>query len=179
MQNISHVLSEMGLPWIKGLKPAPHVGSNVYSKIEEIIKNNKYFTNLLYESTSDPTILDARVKSLPNMKGKRPPKGKKAPQKYSSTSTDQFERDPEVKRWILDNTGKNCECCGKKPFIRKSDGSPYREVHHLRQLSHGGSDRTSNAVAICADCHREMHYGRNRDNMLIDLYKKINRLKPE
>ena len=34
MQNISYVFSEMGREWIKGLRPAKNVGSNVFKEIE-------------------------------------------------------------------------------------------------------------------------------------------------
>jgi 5-methylcytosine-specific restriction protein A len=34
MQNISHVLAEKGQVWVKGLKPARNVGTNVAAEIE-------------------------------------------------------------------------------------------------------------------------------------------------
>ncbi|TIP06444.1 MAG: HNH endonuclease [Mesorhizobium sp.] len=38
MQNISHVLSLMGLPWIEGYKPLPNVGSNTVEALQKIIE---------------------------------------------------------------------------------------------------------------------------------------------
>ena len=60
-------------------------------------------------------------------------------------------------------TGGNCESCKKPaPFV-KPGGDFYLEVHHLRRLVDGGSDTVTNAVAVCPNCHRELHYGNERD----------------
>jgi len=45
------------------------------------------------------------------------------------------------------------------PFLRKKDQSPYLEVHHMIQLADGGEDTTENAVALCPNCHRQLHFG--------------------
>ena len=53
-----------------------------------------------------------------------------------------------------------CEKCGcKAPFIRKSDNTPYLEVHHTIPLSEGGADNLDNTIALCPNCHRELHFG--------------------
>ena len=53
-----------------------------------------------------------------------------------------------------------CERCNKKaPFNRKSDNTPYLEVHHVESLSNGGADSLDNVLALCPNCHRELHYG--------------------
>ena len=39
------------------------------------------------------------------------------------------------------------------------DNSPFLEAHHIKQLAKGGLDTISNAVAVCPNCHRELHYG--------------------
>jgi 5-methylcytosine-specific restriction protein A len=33
------------------------------------------------------------------------------------------------------------------------------EVHHKTPLSARGEDTVENAIALCANCHRELHYG--------------------
>lgn len=43
-------------------------------------------------------------------------------------------------------------------------------------LSDGGSDTTNNAVAICPNCHRELHYGRNRLERMETIYANVGRL---
>jgi 5-methylcytosine-specific restriction protein A len=46
--------------------------------------------------------------------------------------------------------------------MRSKDGMPYLEVHHVKQLKDGGSDRIDNAVALCPNCHRKAHYGKEK-----------------
>jgi 5-methylcytosine-specific restriction endonuclease McrA len=33
----------------------------------------------------------------------------------------------------------------------------HTQYHHLKQVSHGGKSKTSNLVALCANCHSEIH----------------------
>lgn len=71
-----------------------------------------------------------------------------------------YRRNPDVIVAVLRRADGFCERCGNKaPFSRRSDGSPYLEVHHWRSLSKGGEDTVENAVALCPNCHREFHYG--------------------
>lgn len=71
-----------------------------------------------------------------------------------------FQRNPYVVIDVLRRAQGICERCSKKaPFKRKTDGSPYLEVHHKKMLAHGGEDTVSNAIALCPNCHREAHYG--------------------
>lgn len=53
-----------------------------------------------------------------------------------------------------------CEKCNSNaPFTRKKDNTPYLEVHHKLPLSEGGFDIIDNAIAVCPNCHRELHFG--------------------
>lgn len=71
-----------------------------------------------------------------------------------------YERNPDVVAKVLKRAEGTCELCRQPaPFNRKRDGSPYLEVHHIKQLSLGGSDIVSNAQALCPNCHRKAHYG--------------------
>lgn len=71
-----------------------------------------------------------------------------------------FRRNPDVIAEVLIRAGGKCEHCGKAaPFLRKSDGSPYLEVHHKHMLADGGDDTVENAIALCPNCHRQSHYG--------------------
>lgn len=72
----------------------------------------------------------------------------------------EFDRNPDVIAEVLERAKGICEKCEKKaPFIRKSDRTPYLEVHHITQLSDDGDDTVENAIALCPNCHREKHYG--------------------
>ena len=71
-----------------------------------------------------------------------------------------FKRSPYVVAEVLHRAAGVCGACLKAaPFTRKKDGVPYLEVHHRRQLAHGGEDTVANAIAVCPNCHRELHYG--------------------
>lgn len=71
-----------------------------------------------------------------------------------------FRRNADVIVAVLIRANGLCESCFEKaPFLRRSDGSPYLEVHHRVPLSHGGEDTVENAAALCPNCHRKAHFG--------------------
>jgi len=70
-----------------------------------------------------------------------------------------FARNPDVIASVLCRASGVCEGCRMPaPFKRKSDGTPYLEVHHRIRLSDGGEDSVENALALCPNCHRATHY---------------------
>lgn len=74
-----------------------------------------------------------------------------------------YKRNPDIVAEALFRAGGRCEqCTDPAPFMRASDGSPYLEVHHVRSLSDGGEDSLANVIALCPNCHREIHHGRAR-----------------
>ena len=71
----------------------------------------------------------------------------------------EFARNPDVVAEVLHRANGNCEACeNPAPFLRR-DGRPYLEVHHKVQLAHNGEDCVANSIALCANCHRQSHYG--------------------
>lgn len=77
-----------------------------------------------------------------------------------SVKTTAYKRNADVIVEVLERAKGNCErCSNPAPFIRESDGTHYLEVHHKIPLSEGGEDTVENAIALCPNCHREMHYG--------------------
>jgi HNH endonuclease len=82
------------------------------------------------------------------------------PDKVTMTVTT-FIRNPDVIAEVLERANGKCEFCKTPaPFLRAKDRSPYLEVHHKRQLAHGGEDSIENAIALCPNCHREAHFGK-------------------
>ena len=71
-----------------------------------------------------------------------------------------------------------CEGCAK-PAPFEKDGRPFLEVHHVKHLAQEGSDRPSNAVALCPNCHRRCHHSSDRDEFTAQLYEKVGRLEEE
>ena len=170
MQNISFIYFSNGRDYVHGLKPAKNVGANVLPTLEELIHK--------HDPTLSQSILsfDAEVTKFRRANNLSKPEGKAVPNRQEK-NTAVYDRDPRVVAWLLDNSGGKCECCMKAAPFRKSSGELYLEVHHLRRLADGGTDTITNAIAICPNCHREMHYGENRKILLRLVYEKIPRLK--
>jgi 5-methylcytosine-specific restriction protein A len=75
-------------------------------------------------------------------------------------TTTVFVRNPDVVAEVLYQANGCCQRCKKPaPFQRSSDGTPYLEVHHKLPLALDGKDNVENAIALCPNCHREMHFG--------------------
>ena len=129
------------------------------------------------DSTSDDELFKKRVKEILEKGHIDKPVGIKKPKKVSKTS-EVYERSPKVTAWLLQNSDGNCELCMSKGF-KKRDGDIYLEVHHVKQLNKNGSDRPENAVAVCPNCHKYLHYGENAEERIAQLYHKISRLVKE
>lgn len=72
-----------------------------------------------------------------------------------------YARNPDVVAEVLVRANGVCEVCRKPaPFRRAKDGRPYLEVHHKIQLAAKGEDTVENAIAVCPNCHRHAHYGK-------------------
>lgn len=172
MQNISYVYALLGRRWVEGLKPAKNVGTNVIATLERAIAK--------VEGQSGEPIaqFEHEVETLRKSIPQAAPTGNTAPAKIVSAST-QFVRDPRVVAWVLNAANGKCECCGDDAPFARIDGSPYLEVHHLKRLADGGTDRVSNAIALCPNCHRELHFGINRSDLLSSVYGRIQRLVAE
>lgn len=71
-----------------------------------------------------------------------------------------FIRNALVVAEVRSRARGKCERCKKDaPFLRSKDSKPYLEVHHIKPLADGGEDTVANALALCPNCHRELHYG--------------------
>lgn len=74
------------------------------------------------------------------------------------------ERGP-IGRLVKKATGFKCQLCdglGLNPIgFRKKNGEPYVEAHHVMPVSKRevGSLSASNVMTLCANHHRETHYG--------------------
>jgi len=104
------------------------------------------------------------------------PGGNPAPKAFIAPVT-QYQRDTSVKGWVLKQAQGICECCRQPAPFEGSDGRPYLEVHHVRQLAEQGPDTPANTVAVCPNCHRELHYGRQAKELVEALYQTVDRLR--
>ena len=55
------------------------------------------------------------------------------------------------KRNYIDDIGGKCQVCNQKFKSRHLD------IHHIKHIAKGGSDRISNIIALCPTCHRKVH----------------------
>lgn len=101
-------------------------------------------------------------------KEKRPPKRANGQMVYV--------RDRQTSLNALELAGYRCEIDGSHAtFIRKNWDKPYTEPHHLVPLSHSDDfdvslDVEENIVSLCSNCHNQIHYGRDADTLLTQLY---------
>lgn len=68
-----------------------------------------------------------------------------------------FPRNPYIVEYVKRRARGICDFCEKKAPFSNIDGKPYLECHHVKWLADGGMDRVENAVALCPNCHRQMH----------------------
>lgn len=90
-----------------------------------------------------------------------------------------YPRSKTVSRNALKMAEYKCEVDPEhKLFIRKNSDVNYTEPHHLVPLSaytdfpNINLDREQNVVSLCSNCHNQLHYGKDIEEMLFDLYIK-------
>jgi 5-methylcytosine-specific restriction endonuclease McrA len=99
------------------------------------------------------------LQDSPTARRKRLALAPKTPIQIEVRSTT-FLRNSDVIAEVLTRAKGRCELCMEAaPFPRKSDGTPYLEVHHKVRLADGGEDTVENAHALCPNCHRREHFG--------------------
>ncbi len=165
MRNISHVLALMGRDWIPGLPPAKNVGVRVAGQIEALICE-------LEGRHESPRAAEAVVVAKLRNTLRQRPDGSKTPEKSTST-TSSFVRNLQVKAWVLERANGTCEACDQPAPFLGADDFPFLEVHHLRKLADDGSDTVTNAVAVCPNCHRRLHFSKDALAYRETLYGKV------
>ena len=91
-------------------------------------------------------------------KNSLPPSGWKPPR--IATTVYAFARNAAVAAEVRLRAKGICENCkNPAPFIKKGNGLPFLEVHHIVRLADEGEDTVENAMAVCPNCHRQLHYG--------------------
>lgn len=168
MQNISYVLALMGRDWIKGLPPAKNVGANVASLIEKLIGEIEGRSEV---PRAGEVLTVAKARKTLRSK----PKGNSSPTTTTTTTTS-FVRDAQVKAWVLERAKGTCEACTEPAPFFGADSFPFLEVHHVRRLADGGSDTVSNAVALCPNCHRRLHFSEDAHAYRESLFGKVKEL---
>jgi len=80
--------------------------------------------------------------------------------KTGQSSRNYYIRSEAIRQYVLARAKGICESCGHPaPFVAKA-GFAYLEPHHIRRLTDGGLDDPKFMGAVCPNCHREIHHGR-------------------
>jgi 5-methylcytosine-specific restriction protein A len=164
MENISSVLQGLNRQWIAGYKPAANVGAEVSRKIVASLERLEALKSEDSIPESDPETFERKVRRNRLVPFTQQPEGSKAPKKVTRAVV-QYERDPRVKAWVLQNAKGKCQLCGSDAPFFDDFGLPFLEVHHIIPLAEGGDDVVANAVALCPNCHRCCHHGSDRKDM--------------
>ncbi|WP_283181353.1 HNH endonuclease [Pseudomonas svalbardensis] len=177
LQNLSFLFVELGL------KPNSYplmanIGSGVAARVEIILASKGVIDLDDYLPTADEETLNRRTEKLRGKKLLGVPEGIEKPKKVTVTTTS-YARSPRIKAWILDNAKGICEGCDQPGPFEQADGTRFLEVHHVKHLANRGSDRRSNAVALCPNCHKRCHHANDKDEFTATLYQKVERLKRE
>lgn len=91
-----------------------------------------------------------------------PPSGNPSPDRISVQGGTGYRRDPSVRNYVVKRAAGQCEYCGVQGF-ELADGTFYVEAHHVIALSARGPDTVANVIALCAEHHREAHYGKSAE----------------
>jgi len=87
----------------------------------------------------------------------------KKPLEIYISSTKIYNRNPYVIALSLKRAKGICELGQNKAPFKNKRGQSYLEVHHIIPLSKNGEDDITNVIALCPNCHKELHYGYQKD----------------
>lgn len=93
-----------------------------------------------------------------------------------SKSKEIYYRDPQVRINAMIEANYKCELDNNHKTFIKSDGCKYIETHHIIPFSEQKNFKKSidvedNMICLCPNCHKEVHYGKNREQLLKRIYK--------
>lgn len=151
-RNIAHmaIAKENNLTEYAKLEIKQFIKVNNFEDIQNI---EKRFQTDVEKSKKDST--EARRKRLKNVKSTKPMK--------TTAITVVYLRNSDVVAEVLFRANGVCEFCNHKAPFLKQNGEPYLEVHHIVPLSKDGHDIVENALALCPNCHKEAHFGSEKN----------------
>ena len=85
-------------------------------------------------------------------------------------------RSEAVKVYVQRRANGICEACHQVAPFNTKKGRPYLEPHHVHRISDGGPDHPLHVAALCPNCHRRVHHGKDGSEynmVIIDKIQKI------
>lgn len=84
------------------------------------------------------------------------------------TTGHSYVRDQKLREKVLRRASGVCEYCRQASFLKKGGGK-YLESHHVIHLKNQEPDSLTNLIALCANDHREVHFGTLKRQKKMDI----------
>lgn len=115
------------------------------------VSEEENLTYSLRKNNADLSVLRDAARIVPAVAGRR------------QTAQQVYTRSEKIKKYVLARAAGRCELCGgNAPFLTKKDIG-YLEVHHINRLADDGLESIDTVGAVCPNCHRQCHYGKDAD----------------
>lgn len=130
-----------------------------------------------FESVEEKSYIEEVNRKIVSHTGKKVlcNKPQKIPEKKEGKAM-LYKRNPVKAINALKNANYKCEYCNDhKTFIRKGNGLPYTEPHHLVPMKaqkdfNVSLDVENNIISLCSHCHNLIHYGKDAERIIKKLY---------
>jgi 5-methylcytosine-specific restriction endonuclease McrA len=143
---------------------------------DEFVKKARNFTEKTLSEL--PNSITPDKPSLEHLRGKALEAAGSASQRKAHAAGNYYQRDASIRTYVLARANGKCQACEKSaPFCTRIE-QPYLEAHHLDKLSDGGLDHPDKIVAVCPNCHREIHYGQNGKQLNARARVNLNHMSP-
>ncbi len=143
----------------------PSTGKRAKDKLLQfyLVPANNIF-DLSPTTIDKPSLQGKEVPSLADLKKKLKSNNNK-PTKGKSNIKDYFIRSQEIITYAKIRANGVCEMCEKPAPFNDIYNLPFLEVHHIFRLADDGPDSPENVAAVCPNCHRESHYGKEKNGI--------------
>ena len=157
------------LTWARYPRSITTPGSNIAARMRDLIRERRRtrLPDLDHEALEAANLDELR--RIARLKARA-----SAPARLVRTI--QRARAHAIRRYVLERADGRCEGCGADaPFVT-STGAAYLEPHHTRRLADEGPDDPRHVVALCPNCHRRVHHGRDGAHFNSMLMRRLPRL---
>ena len=90
-----------------------------------------------------------------------------------------IKRSSIVRKIAIDRSHGRCEYCRKDAPFFSAYNVPFLEVHHIDRLADNGLDAPQNVIAVCPNCHRNSHFGKDSKQINQEMKKYVAELEQQ